>query len=195
MNQSPSPASQAGIGAKIVKTLSLFDRGIAWFEALILAYGIILMAAVSIINVIGRTVGQSLYFAEELNQFLIVLVTFVGMGYASRKGRHIRMSAFYDQLGERGRKFLMILICAFTAIVMFMLAYYSYGYVARIERLGKVTPALQVPLYLTYIWVPIGFVITGLQYLLTIIKNLREKEVYMSYEHIDTYEEVDQTGP
>lgn len=195
MNQSPSPASQVGIGAKIVKTLSLFDRGVAWFEALILAYGIILMAAVSIINVIGRTVGQSLYFAEELNQFLIVLVTFVGMGYASRKGRHIRMSAFYDQLGERGRKFFMILICAVTAVVMFMLAYYSYGYVARIERLGKVTPALQVPLYLTYIWVPVGFVITGLQYLLTIIRNLREKEVYMSYEHIDTYEEADQTGP
>lgn len=183
------------MGAKVFVMFGILDRGVAWFEALILAYGIILMATVSVVNVLGRTFfGQSLYFAEELNQFLIVLVTFVGMGYASRKGRHIRMSALYDQLGEKGRKILMVVICAVTAVVMFMLAYYSYGYVARVERLGKVTPALQAPLYLTYIWVPIGFVVTGIQYSLAIIRNLREKEVYMSYEHIDTYEEAGQSG-
>ncbi len=185
-----------------IRGLSLLDRGIAGFEGFILAYGVILMALNSVVNVIGRTFfQQSLYFSEELNQFLIVLITFVGMGYASRKGRHIRMSAIYDQLGDRGRKALMVLICVVTAAVMFTLAWYSYGYVARVARMGKITPALQVPLYLTYIWVPIGFAVTGIQYSLAVVRNLREEEVYMSYEHIDTYEDVeegtqaDRTGP
>lgn len=186
----------------LIRALSTFDHGIAKFEAFILAYGVILMALNSVVNVIGRTfLQQSLYFSEELNQFLIVLITFVGMGYASRKGRHIRMSALYDQLGERGRKILMVVICALTAVVMFVLAWYAWGYVARVAKLGKVTPALQIPLYLTYIWVPIGFLITGIQYSLAVVRNLREKEVYMSYEHIDSYEDVetttqaDRTGP
>lgn len=190
----PSEASHKRSSPAWVRALSTLDKGIAGFEALILAYGVILMALNSVVNVLGRTFfQQSLYFSEELNQFLIVLITFVGMGYASRKGRHIRMSAIYDQLGERGRKVLMILICAITAAVMFVLAWYSYGYVARVAKLGKVTPALQVPLYMTYIWVPIGFAITGIQYSLAVVRNLREKEVYMSYEHIDTYDDVDQT--
>lgn len=185
--------AKSSIGSKIIKLLAIIDKGIARFEAIILAYGIILMAVNSILNVIGRIFGQSLYFSEELNQFLIVLVTFMGMGYAARQGRHIRMTALYDQLSDRGRKILMIFICAVTSLIMFLLAYYAYGYVAKIERMGKVTPALQLPLYLTYIWVPIGFLITGIQYFLTVIKNLQTREVYISLEQVDTYEDVEET--
>jgi TRAP-type C4-dicarboxylate transport system permease small subunit len=173
-----------------MRLLNALDKAIARFEAFVLAAGILLMALNSISNVIGRFVfSSSLYFSEELNQFLIVLVTFVGLGYAARKGRHIRMSAVYDQLGDRGRKVMMILIAAVTALVMFTLAWYSYEYVARLAKLGKVTASLQVPLYLTYLWVPIGFVITGIQYALTVVKNLRSPEVYISFEHIDSYED------
>lgn len=173
-----------------MRILAAIDNGIARFEAFVLAFGVLLMAANSIANVVGRFVfAQSIYFTEELNQFLIVLVTFVGLGYAARKGRHIRMSAVYDQLSDRQRKAMMILIAAVTAAVMFVLAYYSYVYVARVAKLGKVTPSLQVPLYLTYFWVPLGFIITGIQYIMTVVKNLQSDDIYISYEQIDTYEE------
>jgi C4-dicarboxylate transporter, DctQ subunit len=168
------------------------DHAIARFEAFVLAFGVILMAVNSIVNVIGRFVfAQSIYFTEELNQFLIVVVTFVGISYAARKGRHIRMSAFYDQLSERGRKFMMIFVAAVTAAVLFVLAYYSFEYVMRVAKLGKVTPSLQVPLYLTYIWVPLGLLMTAIQYVLTVVKNLQADEVYISYEQVDAYEETD----
>ena len=188
-----SPASQ---GVRTMRFFAAIDHAIARFEAFVLAFGVILMAVNSIANVIGRFVfAQSIYFTEELNQFLIVLVTFVGLGYAARRGRHIRMSAVYDQLGDRGRKAMMILIAAVTAAVMFVLAYYSYAYVASLAQLGKVTPSLQVPLYLTYIWVPIGFIITGIQYIMTVVKNLQSREVYISYEQVDAYEETEVGEP
>ena len=175
-----------------MRILAAVDHGIARFEAFVLAFGVLLMAANSIANVIGRfAFSQSIYFTGELNQFLIVLVTFVGLGYAARKGRHIRMSAVYDQLSDRQRKIMMIVIAALTAAVMFVLAYYSYAYVARVAKLGKVTPSLQVPLYLTYIWVPVGFVITGIQYTLTVVRNLQSPDVYISYEQVDSYDEVE----
>jgi TRAP-type C4-dicarboxylate transport system permease small subunit len=175
-----------------IRSLNIADAGIARFEAFVLAWGVILMAVNSIANVIGRFMfNQSLYFSEELNRFLIVLITFVGLGYAARKGRHIRMSAFYDQLGDRGKKILMILIAAITGAFMFLLAYYSYLYVERVARLGRVTPALQVPLYLTYLWIPVGFVITGIQYWLTVVRNLTAPDVYISWEQVDVYEEAD----
>jgi len=173
-----------------MRILAAVDNSIARFEAFVLAFGVLLMAANSIANVVGRFVfARSLYFSEELNQFLIVLVTFVGLGYAARKGRHIRMSAVYDQLSDRQRKAVMVLIAGVTAAVMFVLAYYSYVYVARVATLGKVTPSLQVPLYLTYFWVPLGFIITGIQYIMTVVKNLQSDDIYISYEQIDTYDE------
>ncbi|MEH6823801.1 MAG: TRAP transporter small permease [Motiliproteus sp.] len=161
-------------------------------EMAVLSGGILLMATNTIANVFGRYFfNQSLYFTEELNQFLIVIITFMGLGYVTRKGRHIRMSAFYDMMSDRYKKRLMILIAALTAVVMFVLAWYAYEYVAKIAHRGRVTPALQVPLYLTYIWVVVGFVVTGIQYLLTMVKNcdLADPDVYISFTVVDAYED------
>lgn len=175
-----------------VRVVAAVDHGIARIEAIILAYGVLLMFLNTIGNVIGRYIfGQSLYFTEELNQFLIVLVTFVGLGYATRRGRHIRMSAFYDALGDRARKILMVVIALTTGAVMFWLAWLSLGYVGSVAASGKVTPALRVPLYLTYLWVPFGFFITGVQYMLTVLRNLRDEGVWVSWEQVDAYEELD----
>lgn len=189
-----SEGQTAGAGSgRFIRALAAVDAVVAKFEVWVLAYGVLLMAANSVANVAGRfLLSQSIYFSEELNQFLIVLITFVGLGYAARKGRHIRMSAIYDQLSDRNRKILMIVIATVTSVIMFVLAYYSFEYVYRVARLGKVTPALQVPLYLTYIWVPIGFFITGLQYALTVVSNLRHSDTYISYEEIDSYDESHQ---
>lgn len=167
---------------------SLIDRG----EAFILAWGVIIMAANTIANVFGRYVfSQSIYFTEELNEFLIIIITFMGLGYVTRKGRHIRMSAFYDLLPVRVKKLMMILIASLTAVVMFILAWYAFEYVAKIARRGRVTPALQVPLYMTYVWVVVGFALTGIQYVLTMVKNLNlaDEDVYISYTTVDQYED------
>jgi len=150
------------------------------------------MAINTIANVFGRYLfSQSIYFTEELNEFLIVIITFMGLGYVTRKGRHIRMSAFYDMLPARSKKLLMILIAAVTAVAMFILTWYAFEYVAKIARRGRVTPSLQIPLYLTYVWVVAGFAVTGIQYLLTVVKNLNlaDSDVYISYTTVDQYED------
>lgn len=184
-------AGRPGLAVRLVGGL---DALIARLEGVILAYGILLMFLNTFGNVIGRYVfGQSLYFTEELNQFLIVLVTFVGLGYATRRGRHIRMSAFYDTLGDRARKGLMIVICLATGAVMAWLAWVSLSYVLSVAGSGRVTPALRVPLYLTYVWVPLGFAITAIQYLLTVLRNLRDEGVWISWEQLDAYEDIGDT--
>lgn len=174
------------------RLLSSLDTLIDRAEAFILAWGVIIMATNTIANVFGRYVfSQSIYFTEELNEFLIIIITFMGLGYVTRKGRHIRMSAFYDLLPVRAKKLMMILIACLTAVVMFILAWYAFEYVAKIARRGRVTPALQVPLYMTYVWVVIGFALTGIQYVLTMVKNLNlaDEDVYISYTTVDQYED------
>jgi TRAP-type C4-dicarboxylate transport system permease small subunit len=177
--------------------LGKVDAVIGKIEVQILSWGIILMAVNTIANVLGRYVfHQSIYFSEELNEFLIVIVTFMGLGYATRKGIHIRMSAIYDALPLKARKILMIVIALTTAIMMAVLAWYAYEYVAKVARRGRVTPSLQVPLFLTYIWVVVGLALTSLQYFLTALRNLNlaEEEVYVSYVEVDSYEDPETTA-
>ncbi len=172
--------------------LGKVDAVIGRIEVWILGWGIILMAVNTIANVFGRYVfNQSIYFSEELNEFLIVIVTFMGLGYATRKGIHIRMSAIYDALPIKMRKGLMVVIAATTAVVMAVLAWYALEYVQKVASRGRITPALQLPLYLTYVWVVIGLALASFQYLLTAIRNLNfaDEDVYVSYLEIDSYED------
>jgi len=185
-------SSSTSTGATSHSWLSTLDRFVDRAEAFILGWGVIIMAANTIANVFGRYVfSQSIYFTEELNEFLIIIITFMGLGYVTRKGRHIRMSAFYDMLPARSKKLMMILIASTTAVAMFILAWYAFEYVAKIARRGRVTPSLQVPLYMTYVWVVVGFALTGIQYVLTVVKNLNlaDENVYISYTTVDQYED------
>lgn len=177
-----------------MRALAALDGAVARFEAVALALGVAAMAAISVANVVGRFVlGQSIFFTEELNQFLVVMITFLGIGYAARNGRHIRMTALYDTLPDRPRKALMVLICLVTAGFMLVLAWLAYGYVAGLAELGRIAPALGVPIWWGLVWMPLGFAITGLQYVLTAVVNLTRPEVYVSTDVVDTYDDDEPT--
>ena len=165
-------------------------------EEWVLATAMILIALLTIANVLTRSLlGLSLAFAEELTGFLIVLITFVGLSYAASRGRHIRMTALYDQLPLRPRRRLMILITVVMALLMVLLAWLSIQYLLVLARLGSVSPTLRAPLYLVYLAAPLGFVLAAVQYALAAWRNLtRPDKVWLSWERTDEYgEELDRT--
>lgn len=172
--------------------LGTLDTLISKVEAVILAMGVLLMALNTVANVVGRfVIGESIFFSGEINRILIIMITFAGIGYAARHGRHIRMSAVYDALPAKGRKILMVTISLFTAVVMFFLLYYTCFYIVDLYGKGRVLPALGFPIFWIYVWVPVGFLITGIQYLLTAIKNLTSRDVYISTGVLDSYDDTE----
>lgn len=172
--------------------LGIIDSIISRLEAIGLALSVLLMALNTIANVAGRFLfGESLFFSEEVNRILIVLITFAGVGYAARHGRHIRMSAIYDALPTLMRKVFMVGIAVISSLCMFALCYFSVKYIGKVASSGRILPALQIPVYWIYLWVPVGFFVTGVQYALTAIKNLVEKDIYLSTKVLEGYDDTE----
>ncbi len=165
---------------------SLVER----FEKFMISWSIIVMAVVAIANVVGRNLfSYSFTWAEEVTQFAIVWVTFIGASYAARMGVHIRMTAVFDVLAPGLKKMLMIVITFSTAGLMFFLAWYGYQYALNLYTIKRHTLGLQIPLYWIMMWVPLGFALTGIQYLQTGILNMMKKEIYISPTLLDGLEE------
>ena len=159
-------------------------------EEFLISSMILLIAGLTITNIVSRTLtGISLTFTEELSQFLIIGVTFVGLSYAAGRGRHIRMTAVYDQLSERTQKKLIVLISILTSLLMLALAGYSLRYIATVRFLQSVSPVLQVPLHLVYLVVPLGLTLAAIQYGLTVVRNCISDGAYLSFEIKDEYEQ------
>lgn len=166
-------------------------RGAQLLEQGILALSIVVIAVLTIANVVCRTaLGFSLAFAEELSQFCMISLCFVGLSYATSQGRHIRMTAIYDLLPFAWRKALMIAICATTSLIMFALTGYAAYYVSAVYKLGGIYPATRIPYWVVYAVAPLGLLLAGMHYALAVVKNATAHDIYVSFERSETAEDL-----
>ncbi|AOY75277.1 TRAP transporter small permease [Clostridium formicaceticum] len=158
-----------------------FNQTLSKFEEFVLSFAIIAMAILLIVNVFMRTVmNSSITFTEEVAQALLVLVSFFGLGYCARTGRHITMSILFDLVSNKYKKIAMIIISFVSSAAMIYLGTLAYRYVLSVKNLGRVTPALQIPMYLIYAVVPLGFFLAAIEYLRTFLFNIKEKDLYLT---------------
>ena len=177
-------------GSPIRHAVALIDRGLLEVEEVVLSYGTISLAVLVIGSVLSRTVlNRSWIFMEEVASTIMIFITFLGLGYCVRKARHIRMSAIHDMLPQSARKVLIIIVSLFTGMVMLVMGYWALLYTSQVYTAGNVTPALRVPFYFIIMWIPIGFFMAAVEYFMAIYKNLRSREVYLSIEIPDGYED------
>ena len=178
--------------------LRTFNRAIGkvvnGFEVSILIFCVAALGILLIANVFARTFFQSIYFAEEVSKFLVMLTTFAGVSYGVRKARHIRMGAFLDAMPPKMEKTFIIIISLISAVVMAIMAWASWEYLINAMSKGHMTPALRVPKWTFYVIIPIGFGLACIQYIRTIIKNLIEKEPWQSPDQQSEYEDEEIGG-
>jgi TRAP-type C4-dicarboxylate transport system permease small subunit len=192
MNQEHSTGQDLNFFQRLNRRVGLVINGV---EVSILVFCVASLAVLLIANVFARTFFQSIYFAEEVSKFLVMLTTFTGVSYGVRKARHIRMGAFLDAMPQKMEKVFIIIICAVSAVVMALMAWFSYEYLMNAMSRGHVTPALRFPKWTFYVIIPIGFGLACIQYIRTIIKNLTEHDVWQSPDQQSEYEDEQIGGP
>ncbi|MBR9985331.1 MAG: TRAP transporter small permease [Desulfosarcina sp.] len=163
-------------------------------EVSILVFCVASLGILLITNVLARTFFQSIYFAEEVSKFLVMLMTFTGVSYGVRKARHIRMGAFLDAMPPKMEKTFIIIISLISAVVMAIMAWASWEYLINAMSKGHMTPALQVPSWTFYVIIPIGFGLACIQYIRTILKNFIEKDPWQSPDQQSEYEDEEIGG-
>ncbi|MFC7319452.1 TRAP transporter small permease [Halobacillus campisalis] len=174
-----------------MKFFRLLDKVVLKIEEFILGYAVIIIALMVVGNALSRAFfSYSWSFANEVSQIAVVVATFMGISYAARKGRHISMSAFYDLAPFKVRKIASTLIPLMSAVVLFVLAYYSLLYVLNVRDSGTVTSALQMPAYIIYIAIPLGFFLGGIQFLRNMWINIvKRDDVYLGTDAKDYNDE------
>lgn len=120
---------------------------------------VIVMAAIMVVlvvtNVFCRYVlNFSLVWAEEISQYLMVWVTFVGAGLALRQGRHVAVEMLQDKLSPAGRRSLRwgVLLGSLAFLLVTAVLGVQFAWFAR----DMETPVLNISLAIPYLAVPVG---------------------------------------
>lgn len=166
--------------------LKMINKVIKKIEELIIAYAIIFITLILVVNVFTRQfMDYSWKAAEETSIFLIVAITFMSVSYAARMGKHITMTIALDFVPHRVKKIMMIANSILSVIALLFVAKISWDYVMYVKEMGRITSALSIPAWWTIVIMPIGFLLSAIQFALAFILNIRNKnQVYIGPERI-----------
>ncbi len=119
---------------------------------------IALLAAMSVIvfaNVMLRFLTDvSIVWAEEAARYMMIWLTFLGMGLVYRYGGHLAVDNLQDALAPRFARALRVLILLLVAGFGLLMMWIGANHVDR--TWVQTTPVLQLPFGLVYTAMPLG---------------------------------------
>ncbi|MBE1555266.1 TRAP transporter small permease [Sporosarcina limicola] len=122
---------------------------------------LVLTLAVMVILIFGQVVGRYVFgsapsWTEELARYIHIFQVWVGASYAVKIRQHIRVGAFIELFSGMRRKLLeTISIIVWFALALFLAIFGTQLVMTSIQN-GQVTPALQLPMWIPFIAIPLG---------------------------------------
>lgn len=128
----------------------------------ILANFLVIIMAIMVLNVLWQVasrfiLGSPSSFTDELARYLMIWVGILGAAYVSGKNLHVAIDVLPSRLSEKAQKQLKLIVR--ILVILFCLGAMVIGgsrLVFITHVLDQNSPALQVPLSVVYVVIPIS---------------------------------------
>ncbi len=131
----------------------------------ILANFLVIIMSIMVINVLWQVasrfiVGSPSSFTDELARYLMIWIGILGAAYVSGQNMHVAIDVLPSRLSSKAQRRLKLIVK--VLIILFCLTAMVIGgsrlvYITHV--LDQNSPALQVPLSLVYVVIPISGVL------------------------------------
>lgn len=139
--------------------LSGFFRGVDILENIILAVMVIGMILTILIQIIGRVIGHPFAWTEETSRYLFLWMMFVALAAGFNKAESSRVTLFL-MIGPKWlKKFSEILYAVVVVFFFGFMIIYGSEVVKQQITMGEMGTALQIPMYIIGICVPVSGVL------------------------------------
>jgi TRAP-type C4-dicarboxylate transport system permease small subunit len=134
---------------------SRFERYLVAANRAIVFAMMAVMATLVFVNVVARYVFNfSIIWTEEVSQYLMIWIAYLGAGLALREGRHVAVEMLQDRLptalGRRLRMAVGGLVLIFLGVVTVL------GFQFAVFVWNQETPVLNISLGIPSLAIPIG---------------------------------------
>jgi TRAP-type C4-dicarboxylate transport system permease small subunit len=157
--------------SKVAEFLSLLcERLSAVSKGLLVLLGAA-MSVIVLLQVIFRFVIHVPFpWSEEIARYMMIWMGMVGAFLALRHGRHIGVSIFVDRLPPSWKAMVTILVQVVT--MGFLCIVVRYGMALAIFNRTQLSPAMQIPMIIPYMAIPVGAALMILELLRGILEDL-----------------------
>ncbi len=154
-----------------------FEKTVEWingFAGGIAALCIVAAALVVTEGIVVRKLfGMSAIWQIEASVFLLIFATFVGAPLVQRNEKHLNVDLLLVHLSPRTRSVVLILVSVLSCLVCGLLAWYAWPmWWEALMRNDHSESLWGPPLWIPYLFLPLGMTLFFLQYIITIKKRI-----------------------
>jgi len=159
-----------------VKVLKWLDDH---FEESILAFLLILISCITLLQIIARNTTGSLSWPEEFCRFCWIWSVFLSVPYTIKNNNMLRVNIIVDMLPNVVRKIINLLVELIIGVTCGAAFYHSIAVEQGYIKTGEFSPAMEWPLSIALLCIQIGFALGTLrafEQIIVQIKRFGERE-------------------
>lgn len=154
-----------------MKLLKWLDQN---FEKYISIALMTMMTVIIFVQVIMRRVfSNSLSWSEELARYMFIWLIYFGISYGAKTRKHIKIEALMGIFPSKARPVVEIIGDFMFLGFSLYIAYTSFVLVQKQIGLGQTSPALQIPMAVIYAAPMVGFALTAVRQVQTILYRVQ----------------------
>ena len=152
------------------------------FEEAIIIFLLAVISIVELMQVICRNVPgiPALSWAEEMARYAWIVTVFISLPFTIRTSTTLRVTALVEAFPWKLTNIMNIIVDIVTAVVLGIMAWTSITVIGQVQAGGSVSPAMQIPMWILYVIIFIGFAggaLRAIQMCVIHIKTINVKPV------------------
>ncbi|MCZ4311300.1 TRAP transporter small permease [Vibrio atlanticus] len=151
------------------KTFNFLDK---YFEPTIIVTFTIGLFAFIFLEIILRPFNISIAWSGEASRYLFVWVIYLGISYAIRDGRHIRVLALVKILPIKTQQFLNLVSNLVFITYQGVVFFYAIKITEKSFRLGQLAPAIEIPLACLYACLVVSAALSIVRLIITVKSDI-----------------------
>lgn len=141
-----------------MKVLEYFDEHL---EEVVMGALLIGISFIILLQIVMRLMRMSLSWPEELARYFYVWSVFLSIAYTIRAKNILRVDLLVGFMPRGALKLTEIILQLVNSVFYSALAIYSVRVVHFVKISRQTSPALEIPMYMVYMIIPIGFTLTS----------------------------------
>ena len=163
-----------------MKIFSVFSKSVDGFNKIVyILCGIAVLLAAFILTyevIVRYILRVPTVWEIELSVFLAIMATFVGAAYGLKDGAHVNIDLVTRLLPKHVQRKLSIVTAILSLVFCILIAWKGWEMWWEAFSKGWVSESLwSPPLSIPYFFLPFGFTLLCLQYIVEIVRILRAK--------------------
>lgn len=139
--------------------LSKFFRMVDTLENVVLAITVVGMIVTILLQIIGRVIGRPFAWTEESSRYLFLWMMFIALAAGFNKAESSRVTLFLTLGPKWLKKFSEILYGVIVLAFFGFMVIYGSQVVQQQIMMGEMGTALQIPMYVIGVCVPVSGVL------------------------------------